>query len=176
MAERVILKRKSLDLGRTKYMQRTIHLNPGQFLAALVLAAGLALGNGAALAQDCKRGPGAKVQTSKIVNFDLNSAEIKPEDQAELRKIAERMAGNPSLEICVLGMTDRTGSADYNKKLALRRAETVADFLKSAGLKDNAYQIVARGQAYGDDSWIGKLLGDTEKLSDRRVDVVFIGP
>lgn len=156
-------------------MQRIIRSSAGSLLLALVLAAGLALGNGAALAQDCKRGPGGKVRTSQIVNFDLNSAEIKPEDQAELRVVAERMAGNPNLEICVLGMTDRTGSADYNKKLALRRAEAVADFLKSAGLKDSAYQIVARGQPYSDDSWIGKLLGDTEKLSDRRVDVVFIG-
>ncbi len=157
-------------------MQRIFRSSAGCLLVALIITVGLALGNGAALAQDCKRGPGGLVRTSKIVNFNLNSAEIKPEYQAELREIAERMAGNPGLKICVIGMTDRTGSADYNKKLALRRAEAVADFLKSAGLKDSGYQIVARGQSYGDDSWIGKLLvGDTEKLSDRRVDVVFIG-
>ncbi len=156
-------------------MQRIIRSSASCLLLALVIAVGLALSSGAALAQDCKRGPGAQVRTSKVVNFDLNSAEIKPEDQAELRAIAERMAGDPNLNICVLGKTDRSGSADYNKKLALRRAEAVADFLKSAGLKNNTYQVVARGQAYSDDSWIGKLLGDKEKRSDRRVDVVFIG-
>ena len=138
---------------------------------AFALAAGMALAGGAQAGVDCVRGPGGKVTTSKIINFDFDSAEVKPEYQEELRKVAQRFIGNPNLEICLLGTTDRVGSAEYNKKLAMRRAQAVADFLKSAGLKDSGYQLVARGQAFGDDSWIGKLIGD--EASDRRVDVIF---
>ena len=156
-------------------MQKLIRsFKPLPLPLAFALAAGLALAGGAQAGQDCVRGPGGKVATSKIVNFDFDSAMVREEHKDQLREVAQRFIGNPNLEICLLGMTDRVGNSDYNKKLAMRRAEAVADFLKSAGLKESGYQLVARGQAYSDDSWIGKLIGDEEKLSDRRVDVVFI--
>ena len=141
-------------------------------VAAVVLAATMIAGS--ALAQDCKRTPGGLVVPPSNVKFDLNSTEISPKDQDRLRQIAERFAGNKHMEICLIGVTDRSGDAAYNKKLALQRAEAVADFLKSAGLKDNPYQIVARGQAYSDDSWLGKVLGSNPVKGERRVDVLLM--
>ena len=41
-------------------------------------------------------------------------------------------------------------------------------------LKDSKYQIVARGEPYDDESWVGKLLGSGAKESDRRVDVLLM--
>ena len=123
-------------------------------------------------ANDCKRPNMGKVHTPMAINFDLNSSAIKPEHQTELTEIAKRFAGNPNIELCVIGMTDRSGSADYNKKLAMERADRVADFLKSAGLKNNDYQIVSRGQTFSDESWVGKLLGDKPAESQRRVELI----
>lgn len=143
-------------------------------LITAVVALGMAIASVAQAAQDCKRPAGGKVHSPKIINFDFDSSELRPEQRAELEKLAARFAGNPNIEVCLVGMADRSGAADYNRKLALTRAEVVADFLKSAGLKDNKYQIVARGQPYGDDSWVGKLLGSGAKESDRRVDVLFM--
>jgi outer membrane protein OmpA-like peptidoglycan-associated protein len=143
-------------------------------LTAATVALGMVLGSAAQAAQDCKRPAGGKVHNPKVVNFDFDSSKLRPEQRAELEKIAARFAGNPNIEVCLVGMADRVGDQDYNKKLAQTRAEVVADFLKSAGLKDNKYQIVARGQPYGDNDWVGKLLGSGEKESDRRVDVLFM--
>ncbi len=126
----------------------------------------------ASAAEDCKRTNMGRVHTPKAINFDLNSSAIKPKHQTELTEIAKRFAGNPNIELCVIGMTDRSGSADYNKKLAMERAEKVADFLKSAGLKNNDYQIVSRGQTFSDESWVGKLLGDKLAESQRRVELI----
>jgi len=127
-----------------------------------------------ALAVDCKRTAGGIVHTPTNVKFDFDSATLSPKEQEKLDKLAKRYAGNRGLEICLIGVTDRSGSAAYNEKLALKRAEAVADFFKSAGFKDNTYQIVARGQAYGDDSWVGKLLGSKKMQSERRVDVLLM--
>jgi outer membrane protein OmpA-like peptidoglycan-associated protein len=71
-------------------------------------------------------------------------------------------------------MTDRSGDAEYNKMLAMERAKAVEKLLKDNGLSSNKFQIVARGQAFSDDSWIGKILGDKPSESNRRVDVLFM--
>ncbi len=142
---------------------------------ALIASAGLAsvlMLAPASAVEDCKRPTSGTVHTPKAISFDLNSKAIKPEYQTQLTEIAKRYTGNPNIQLCVIGMTDRSGNADYNKKLAMERATAVADFLKSAGLKDNKYQIVARGQTFSDDSWIGSLLGDKPSESQRRVELI----
>jgi outer membrane protein OmpA-like peptidoglycan-associated protein len=134
-----------------------------------------AFGAGSVMAaQDCKRPAGGKVHVPKTVNFDINSTEIGAADQEQLAEMAQRFAGNPNIEVCLVGMTDRSGDAEYNKMLAMERAHAVEKLLKANGLSDNKFQIVARGQAFSDDSWIGKLLGDKPSESNRRVDVLFM--
>ena len=134
-----------------------------------------AFGAGSVMAaQDCKRPAGGKVHVPKSVNFDINSTEIGAADQKQLAEMAQRFAGNPNIEVCLVGMTDRSGDAEYNKMLAMERAHAVEKLLKANGLSDNKFQIVARGQAFSDDSWIGKLLGDKPSESNRRVDVLFM--
>jgi outer membrane protein OmpA-like peptidoglycan-associated protein len=89
-------------------------------------------------------------------------------------EMAQRFAGNPNIEVCLVGMTDRSGNAEHNKMLAMERAEAVEKLLKANGLSGNKFQLVARGQAFADDSWIGKLLGSKPSDSNRRVDVLFM--
>ncbi len=134
-----------------------------------------AFGAGSVMAaQDCKRPAGGKVHVPKTVNFDIDSTEIGAADQEQLAEMAQRFAGNPNIEVCLVGMTDRSGDAEYNKMLAMERAQAVEKLLKANGLSGNKFQIVARGQAFSDDSWIGKLLGDKPSDSNRRVDVLFM--
>lgn len=148
----------------------------GGKLATLVFLTALVFPLASAQALDCKRPAGGNVYQPKVVNFDFDSAKIRAGDKKGLKELAVQYADNPSVEICVLGMTDRSGNEDYNMKLAMKRAEVVADFLKSAGLKASNYQVVARGQPFGDDHWLGKLLGDGKRESDRRVEVLVMQP
>ena len=136
--------------------------------------AGTLAASTAMAAQDCVRPAGSKTHTPKIINFELNSVEISAEDRARLEEMAARFSGNKSIEVCLVSMTDRSGDAAYNKKIALERAEAVSVVLKDNGLADNKFQLIARGQAYGDDSWIGKLFGDEPSDSNRRVDVILM--
>jgi outer membrane protein OmpA-like peptidoglycan-associated protein len=138
-------------------------------LAACVIVLGT---NAAAEAADCTRPKGLKGSTPHVIKFETGSTEISPEEQAWLEAQAERFQTHPSLEICVIGQADKTGDTELNKKLALERAETVAAFLKEKGLADKKFQVVGRGEAFGDtkDSLLGKVL-EGELATDRRVEV-----
>ena len=125
-------------------------------------------------AADCTRPKGLKGTTPHVIKFETGSAEISPEEKQWLESEVARFKSNPSLEVCVIGQADKTGSPEFNKKLALERAETVAAFLKEKGLADKKFQVVGRGEAFGDteDTLLGKVLGG-EDPADRRVEVTF---
>jgi outer membrane protein OmpA-like peptidoglycan-associated protein len=127
-----------------------------------------------AQADDCTRPKGLKGTTPHVIKFPTGSAELSPDEKAWLESAAERFQTNPSLEVCVIGQADKTGDTALNKKLALERAETVAAFLKEKGLGDKTFQVVGRGEAFGDtkDSLIGKVIEGADP-ADRRVEVTF---
>ena len=126
----------------------------------------------AAEAADCVRPKGLEGTTPHVIKFETGSTEISPEEQAWLEAQAERFQSHPSLEVCVIGQADKTGDTELNKKLAMERAETVAAFLKEKGLAEKKFQVVGRGEAFGDtkDSLLGKVL-EGELETDRRVEV-----
>jgi len=132
----------------------------------------LLVGAGAAEAADCTRPKGLKGTTPHVIKFETGSAQISPEEQAWLADQAERFQSHPSLQVCVIGQADKTGDTEINKKLAMERAETVAAFLKEKGLGDKKFQVVGRGEAFGDtkDSLLGEVL-EGDLATDRRVEV-----
>ncbi len=142
------------------------------FLPALALCVTVLGAAAAAQAADCVRPKGLKGTTPHVIKFETGSTEISPEEQAWLEAQAKRFQSNPSLEVCVIGQADKTGDTGRNKKLALKRAETVAAFLKEKGLGDKKFQVVGRGEAFGDtkDSLLGQIL-EGELATDRRVEV-----
>jgi outer membrane protein OmpA-like peptidoglycan-associated protein len=146
--------------------------NSYRFFIVAVAACLTVISASATEAADCTRPKGLKGSTPHVIKFETGSAEISPEEQAWLQDQAERFQSHPSLEVCVIGQADKTGDTELNKKLALERAETVAAFLKEKGLGDKKFQVVGRGEAFGDtkDSLIGNLL-EGELAADRRVEV-----
>ena len=66
-----------------------------------------------------------------IIQFDFNSATIRPESAEQLREMAqalknERLANS---KILIEGHADSRGSADYNQRLSDRRAESVKRYI-----------------------------------------------
>ena len=127
-----------------------------------------------AQAADCKRPQGLTPGSPHVINFEINSAEIPPKEQTWLQDTAKRLAKNPALEVCVIGQADKTGDPAYNRTLSMKRAEAVASMLKEHGLADKKFQVIGRGEAFGDttDSLLGDVLGGSSKF-DRRVEVIF---
>ena len=70
--------------------------------------------------------------------FIIGKAEIRPEEAFKLGQIAQILKDNPDAKIEITGYADSgTGTSEINKELARKRAETVAQMLKDAGIAAN---------------------------------------
>ena len=76
------------------------------------------------------------------VNFAFNSATLDPGAQDTLREQANWIRQFPEVRFRVYGHTDKVGSAGYNKRLGLRRAHTVVNFLVSQGIERSRLEAV----------------------------------
>src|SRR3954451_3400883 len=76
------------------------------------------------------------------INFEFNSS-ILSDGYPSLLRLAELMSQHRDYRVKVTGHTDYVGSAAYNDKLALKRAEAVKAFLVKYSV--NADQITTSG-------------------------------
>ncbi|MCC5955288.1 MAG: OmpA family protein [Natronohydrobacter sp.] len=77
--------------------------------------------------------------------FATDSATLRPDLQQDLRVIATNLVNYPRSDVIVVGHTDNTGSAAYNQTLSERRAQSVAQVLRSQGVAANRVQTIGRG-------------------------------
>ena len=103
--------------------------------------------------------------TSYTVYFDYNSSRLGPAGREVVRFAAEAYkAGNPG-SVQVAGYTDPSGSAGYNQRLSLRRANAVAAELQRDGVPQGIIIIGGHGET-GNAPTPGQ---------DRRVDITLGG-
>jgi len=76
------------------------------------------------------------------INFEFNSS-ILSDGYPSLLRLADLLGQHRDYRVKVTGNTDYVGSAAYNEKLALRRADAVKAFLVRYGVADN--QITTAG-------------------------------
>ncbi|MDF2096997.1 OmpA family protein [Aquibaculum arenosum] len=63
------------------------------------------------------------------IYFDFDSADLRPESDAQLVELVRFLKEDPSLEVVIVGHTDSFGGFDYNLALSQRRAQAVVDAL-----------------------------------------------
>lgn len=80
------------------------------------------------------------------VFFDWDKANITPEGQQIIEAAAATFKSQPPVPVQVIGHTDTSGSAAYNQKLSVRRAQNVAGGLSQAGVPPNAMTVTGVGQ------------------------------
>lgn len=90
--------------------------------------------------------PASRPSLSLLIQFDFNSARVRPESQHALANLSQALLSPDLLKssFAVEGHTDAKGSADYNQKLSQQRAQAVRDFLKSKGVLEG--RLVAAGK------------------------------
>jgi OmpA-OmpF porin, OOP family len=89
-----------------------------------------------------------KVSFSADVLFDFDKAVLKPAGKDALSAFADKLKGVNYEVIVSVGHTDRIGSDAYNKKLSVRRAEAVKEFLvKEKGIPANKVYTDGKGKA-----------------------------
>ena len=100
------------------------------------------------------------------VYFDYNSSRLGPAAREIVRLAADAYkAGAPS-SVQVAGYTDSSGSAGYNQRLSLRRANAVATELGKDGVPQSALAVSGQGETSNAPT----------PGQDRRVDVTLGGP
>ena len=77
--------------------------------------------------------------------FD-SATELAPESTATVAKLKTFLATWPAPELVVVGHTDLAGSQEFNDRLSMRRAETVAAFLIKQGIPARQIETAGRGK------------------------------
>ena len=80
------------------------------------------------------------------IYFEVGRKGLTDDAKAILGTQADLAKNDPDLGILVQGYTDQQGSANYNKKLGLMRAEKVKEYLVGLGVSDQAIKVVSLGK------------------------------
>jgi outer membrane protein OmpA-like peptidoglycan-associated protein len=80
------------------------------------------------------------------VHFNPGSADLSPGAQSRTVQAAESFMSMEGGKIRVVGYTDTTGSSEYNKHLALMRADSIAKLLESLGVTRERIEVIGRGE------------------------------
>ncbi|MGL5938023.1 MAG: OmpA family protein, partial [Phocaeicola sp.] len=77
---------------------------------------------------------GLKICTIRMIHFDFDKSDIKPEYALYLDKIATLLINQAEAKLLIIGNTDIKGSVDYNWGLSERRAKEVINYLYQKGV------------------------------------------
>lgn len=78
--------------------------------------------------------------------FTTGSAALRPDLTQDIKAIAGNLQQYPNSQIEVIGHTDNTGSSALNQDLSQRRAVSVAEVLRGAGVPNSRIAAYGRGE------------------------------
>lgn len=105
--------------------------------------------------------------TLNHIQFDVNRAELRPEGQAELDKVAAFLKEHPTAEILLSGHTSSEGTAALNRDLSFRRVLSCKVYLVQQHLE--AARITTIG--HGPDQPIAPNDNEEGRAKNRRVEM-----
>jgi peptidoglycan-associated lipoprotein len=115
-------------------------------------------------------GEGTGPLARKVIYFDFDKSEIKPEYADIVTTAAHNLSANPKLKMKLEGNTDERGTREYNIGLGERRAQAVRRALLLQGVAESQVTTVSFGAerpaAEGDD--------EAAWSKNRRVEVVYL--
>src|SRR5687768_1703440 len=89
-----------------------------------------------------------KISLSADQLFDFDKAVLKPEGKQALDDLVSKLGDVKYDTVVAVGYADRLGSDDYNKKLSMRRAESVKAYLvKEKGIPADKVFTDGKGEA-----------------------------
>jgi outer membrane protein OmpA-like peptidoglycan-associated protein len=115
----------------------------------------------------------AKEGSVAILNnifFDVDKYDLKEKSVTELEKMIRFLSANPTVRVEIGGHTDNSGSADYNRQLSERRANSVFTFLSQNGIDKK--RLIPKG--YGPDRPIASNDTEEGRSQNRRIEVRII--
>ena len=87
-----------------------------------------------------------KVTFAADALFDFDKSVLKPEGKSKLTELAAKLKDINLEAIVATGHTDSVGKAEYNQKLSVRRADSVKEYLVSAGVAADRIYTSGKGE------------------------------
>lgn len=129
-----------------------------------------ALGGDSSTSSRGLNGEGTGPLARKVIYFDFDKSEIKPEYADIVTTAAHTLSANPKLKMKLEGNTDNRGTREYNIGLGERRAQAVRRALLLQGVAESQVSTVSFGAERP------AVEGDDESAwaKNRRVEVVYL--
>jgi OOP family OmpA-OmpF porin len=112
-----------------------------------------------------------KVTMAADAHFDFDKSVLKPEGKAKLDDLVGKLKAVNLEVIIAVGHTDSIGSDVYNKKLSLRRADSVKAYLVSKGIEANRIYTEGKGESQP----IADNKTKEGRAKNRRVEIEVVG-
>ncbi|HIP53121.1 MAG TPA: peptidoglycan-associated lipoprotein Pal [Chromatiales bacterium] len=84
--------------------------------------------------------------SNKVIYFDFDRSEVKPEYLDTIRAHAEYLATHPDVMVTIEGHCDERGTREYNLALGERRANAVANLLTAEGVARSQITTISYGE------------------------------
>lgn len=118
-----------------------------------------------------KRGEKGLTLSLENIKFKADSPELLESEKQKLNEIAKILEQWPDNDVLVEGHTALAGTARVRQKLSEERAQAVADYLISLGVRDS-YHIFTKG--YGASKPIADNSTERGKAKNRRVEITIM--
>jgi peptidoglycan-associated lipoprotein len=115
-------------------------------------------------------GPSGALGSQRIVYFDYDSSDIRPEFVDVVAAHGRFLSSNATIRVRLEGHTDERGSPEYNIGLGERRAQTVKRALLLQGVAESQIATVS----YGEERPAVAGSEETAYAKNRRVEIVYI--
>ena len=83
---------------------------------------------------------------SEEILFDYKEYKLGKRAYNQLEQVAQYLKQNEKLNLQIVGHTCDIGSRQYNQELSMKRARSVAEFLKSQGVTSSRLKIIGEGE------------------------------
>ena len=113
----------------------------------------------------------AKISLTTDTSFGFDKSKLEPEGIQRLKKLHAEIQSAKVDSILATGHTDSIGKASYNKKLSIRRAQAVKDYLVKLGIPSERIFIDGKGATQP----VASNKTSEGRARNRRVDVEVIG-
>lgn len=105
----------------------------------------------------------------RVVYFDFDKSEIKPEFQQIMACHAKYLQDRPQAQMRLEGNTDERGSKEYNLGLGERRGNAVSSALQANGASSSQVSVIS----YGKEKPVCREHNEECWSKNRRVDIVY---
>jgi peptidoglycan-associated lipoprotein len=102
--------------------------------------------------------------------FEYDKSEVNDNEKPAIFANADNLVAHPSAKVLLEGHTDPRGSREYNVALGERRANAVAEILKSKGVNPDQIRVIS----YGAERLAINGHNESDYERDRRVVLVYL--